>query len=92
MVKFLRCAALPWLRVASSDAERTWYHSSGHAEVASYMPQLEGPPQLDYTTMYWGGSGEKKKKKNKRKKREDWQKLLAQVPIFKKKKKVKKKS
>ena len=40
--------------------------------------------QLEYTTMYWGGFGEKKKKK--RKKKEDWQQILAQGPIWKKKK------
>ena len=39
--------------------------------------------QLQYTTMYWGGFGKKKKE---REKEEDWQLLLAQVPIFKKKK------
>ena len=33
--------------------------------------------------MYWGDLGEKAEKKRK-----DWQQLLAQVPIFKKKKKV----
>ena len=31
--------------------------------------------------MYWGALGRKKRKK-------DWQQILAQVPIFKKKKKV----
>ena len=30
--------------------------------------------------MYWGNFGEKKKKEE-----EDWQQMLAQVPIFKKK-------
>ena len=39
--------------------------------------------QLEYTTMDWAGFGKKKKKKKKK----DWQQLLAQVPIFKKKKK-----
>ena len=41
------------------------------------MPQLEDP-QLKYATMYWGDEKQEKKK--------DWQQLLAQVPIFKKKK------
>ena len=57
---------------------RTWHHSSGHAEVVSHMPQLEGP-QLKYAAMYWGDLGSKS-----RKKKENWQQLLAQVPIFKK--------
>ena len=37
---------------------RTWHRSSGHVEVASHMPQLEGP-----TTMYWGDLGRKSRKK-----------------------------
>ena len=32
-----------------------------HAEVASHMPQVEGP-QLKYTTMYWGAMERKRKK------------------------------
>ena len=44
------------------------------------MPQLEGP-QLKYTTMYWGYLGRKSNNNNKK----DWQQLLAQEPIFKKK-------
>ena len=44
------------------------------------MPQLEGPTTRIYNCVL-GGSGEKKQKKKK----EDWQHLLAQVPIFKKK-------
>ena len=48
------------------------------------MPQLEGPitKKYVYTTMYWGNLGRKRKKTKK----EDWQQLLAQVPICKKKK------
>ena len=38
--------------------------------------------QLEYTTVYWGEFGSRNKK-------EDWQQLLAPVPIFKKKKVVK---
>ena len=44
------------------------------------MPQLEGPTTKKYTTMYWGDLGGGVQRK------EDWQQLLAQVPIFKKKK------
>ena len=43
------------------------------------MPQIEGPTTKIYNVL--GGFGEKKQ----RKKKEDWQQLLAQVPIFKKK-------
>ena len=62
---------------------RTWHRSSGHAEVASHMPQLGGATTKIYTTMYWGGLGRKSRKK-KKEKNEDWQQVLAQVPIFKK--------
>ena len=58
---------------------RTWNSSSGHAETASHMPQLEGPTTKIYNCVL-GEFGEKKQKK----KEEDWQQLSAQVPIFKK--------
>ena len=45
------------------------------------MPQLEGPTTKKYNYIL-GEFGEKKVGKKK-----DWQQLLAQVPIFKKKKK-----
>ena len=45
------------------------------------MPQLEGPTTKIYNYV-WGGWGDKAGKKKK-----DWQQLLAQVPILKKKKK-----
>ena len=41
---------------------RTWHCSSGHAEAASHMPQLEGPTTRIYSYVL-GGFGEKKKKK-----------------------------
>ena len=44
------------------------------------MPQLEG--NLKCTTMYWEDL-----RRKSRKKKEDWQQLLAQVPISKKKEK-----
>ena len=63
---------------------RTWHHSSGHAEAASHIAQPEG-----YTTKVHNyllvGFGEKEKEKKK----EDWQQMLAQVPIIKKKLKIK---
>ena len=37
--------------------------SSGHVEVASHMPQLEGPTTKIYTTMYWGDLGRKSRGK-----------------------------
>ena len=55
---------------------RTWHCSSGHAEVASHMPQIEGPTTKIYNYVL-GEFWEKKQKKK------DWQQLLAQVPIFK---------
>ena len=47
------------------------------------MPQLEGPTTKIYNCVQGGIWGEKAEKE----KEEDWQQLLAQVPIFKKKKK-----
>ena len=47
------------------------------------MPQLEGPTTRDYNYVLggvWGGEEEEK----------DWQQVLAQVPVFKKKKERKK--
>ena len=38
----------------------TWQCSLGHGEVASHMPQLEGPTTKIYNHVL-GGSGEKKK-------------------------------
>ena len=42
----------------------TWHHSSGHAEAASHVPQLEGPTtKIDNYVL--GGFGEKKQKEKK---------------------------
>ena len=38
---------------------------SGHAEVASHMPQLEELTTKEYSTMYLGDLGEKAEKKKK---------------------------
>src|SRR3712207_6271109 len=59
---------------------QTWHCSSGHAEAASHMPQPEALTSRIYNYVL-GGFGEKKNNNNK----EDWQQMLAQVPIFKKK-------
>ena len=45
------------------------------------MPQLEGPTTKKIYNYVLGGFGEKKQKK-----KADWQQLLAQVPILRKKK------
>ena len=55
---FASCG-LPGFRRCRSWAQ-TWHCSSGHAEVASHMPQLEGPTAKKYTTVYWGDLGEEK--------------------------------
>ena len=43
---------------------RTWHHSSGHAEGASHMPQLEGPTTKNTQLCTGGLWGEKGKIKN----------------------------
>ena len=63
---------------------RTWHRLSGHVEVASHIPQLEGPATKIYNCVQ-GGFGEIKAEKKK-----DWRQLLAQVPIFKTNKQTKK--
>ena len=60
---------------------RTWHCSLGHAVAASQVPQLEGPTTKVYNYVL-GGFWEKKHKKK------DQQQPLAQVPIFRKKKKI----
>ena len=62
----------------------TWHRLSGLAEAASNTAQPEGPTTRIYNYAP-GCFGEKKKKEKKRK---DWQQMLAQVPILKKKKKM----
>ena len=44
---------------------QTWHHSSGHVEVASHMPQLEGPT-TKVSNYVLGGFGEKKQEKKRR--------------------------
>ena len=83
MVKF-DCSA------SAAQVFSGWDPQGGHgtarlsscAEAASHMPQLEGFTTKIYNYVL-GGFGEKKAEKKK----EDWQQLLAQVPIFKKKRK-----
>ena len=57
---------------------QTWQRPSGHAEVASHIAQ-PGPTTRIHN--YVLVSFEEKKKEKK-----DWQQMLAQVPILKKKK------
>ena len=52
-----------------------------HAEAESHIAQLEGSTTRIYNYVL-GDFGEKKEKKEAA---EDWQQMLAQVPIFKKK-------
>ena len=50
---------------------RTRYHSTSHAEVASHMPQLEGPTTRNIqlcTGGLWGEKGKKIKSVKKQKK------------------------
>ena len=56
---------------------RTWHYSSGHAEAASHMPQPEALTTRVYNYVLGGFEEEQEE--------EDWQQMLAQVPIFKKK-------
>ena len=58
---------------------RTWHRSLGHAKAASHIAQAEALRTRMYNYVL-GGFGEKKKKKR------DWQQMLAQVPVFRKKK------
>ena len=50
-----------------------------HTEVASHVPQLEGPTTKIYNYVLEGFGEEYAERKKK------WQQLLAQVPIFRKK-------
>ena len=82
MIEFAH-SALAARGFASSDPGRR--HGTAHQAMLRRHPtqQRQKDLQLEYTTMYWGVFGEKKGKK-----KEDWQQMLAQVPIFKKKKKL----
>ena len=59
---------------------QTRHHSSGHAEVTSHIAHPEALTSGIYNYVR-GVFGEKKGKK-----KEDWQQMLAQVPVFLKKK------
>ena len=63
-----------------------WHRSSSHAEVAPHIAQTEGRATGGYNYVL-AGFGEKKKGKKEKK---DWQQMLAQVPVFKKKPKKQK--
>ena len=56
----------------------TWHGSSGRAEVASHIAQPEGCTARIY------GYVLRCFREKKEKEKEDWQQMLAQVPIFKK--------
>ena len=81
MIKFSCSALATWGFRASDPGNGPTYCSSSHAEAASHIAQPEGPTTRIYNHVL-GGFGEKKKKKK------DWQEMLAQGPIFKKKERV----
>ena len=54
-------------------------HSSSHAEAVSHTAQPEGPTTGIYNYAL------KALEKEEKKKEEDWQQILAQAPIYKKK-------
>ena len=64
LVRGLGCCC-PGFRGFRSWA-RTWHRSSGHAEAASQMPQLEGPTTKQIHNDVVGGFGRKSKGKNMR--------------------------
>ena len=57
------------------------HHSSGLVEATSHVAEPEGPTSRMHNYVL-GDFGEKKRKE----KEKDWQQMLAQVPILKKKK------
>ena len=79
VVKFVHSALAAQGFAGSESWAWTRHHSTSHAEVASHISQLEGPTTTIHNDVV-GGFG-MKKKKNK-----DWQQMLAQVPILKKRK------
>ena len=70
---------LRWPRASLAGILGMEYCSSSHAEAESHTAEPEGPTTRIYNHVL-GALG------RRRKKEEDWQELLAQVPIFKKKK------
>ena len=59
-------------------------HGTAHQVMLRQSPTQHNQrhSQLEYTTTYWGALGEEEEGG---KKKEDWQQLLAQVPILKRK-------
>ena len=80
MVKFAHSASAAQSFAGSDPGRRPTHCSSGHAEVASHIARPEALTTR-ICNYVLGGFGGKKKKKIK-----DWQQMLAQVRIFKKKK------
>ena len=80
--KFM-CSALVAQGIAGSAPGRR--HGTAHQAVLRQHPTWHNQrrSQLEYTTMCWGALG------RRRRKIEDWQQMLVQVPIFKKKRKRK---
>ena len=64
VVKFAHSASAAQCFTSSNPGRWTWHHSSGHAEVASHMPQLEGPTTKNTQLCTGGLWGEKGKIKS----------------------------
>ena len=61
---------------------RTWHHLSGHAEVASHVPQLEGSTTKNIQLCTGGVWGEKGKIKSFKKPQQVHQPPLKSSPIY----------
>ena len=62
VVKFVRSAAGGAVLPRFKSWAGTWHHSSSHTEVASHVPQLEGPTTKNIqlcTERLWGEKGKK---------------------------------
>ena len=66
VVKFMHSTSSAQGFAGSDPGMWTWQHSSSHAEVASHMPQLEGPTTKNAQLCTGGLWGEKGKIKSKK--------------------------
>ena len=80
VVKFARSAPVAQGFAGSAPG---YGPSTAHQAMLRWHPtqQSQKDLRLEYTTMYWGAL----ERRRKNKKEEDWQQVLAQGPIFKKK-------
>ena len=79
MVKFLCSVSVAWDFTGSDPG---CGHGTADQAMLRQCPTQHNQrnSQLEYTTMYWGALGRRRIKEKK----EEWQQMLAQVPIFKK--------